>query len=160
MALFCAAIRDPVSLLSFPFFNHVHVFSYDMSLIGLLKRPESCFSSHSYFLVIALLWIIVSFVLLLVAVISLPSRFYMLSSRRCINASMLSSKLVRLLPPSFLGTSRMPCLVHGHPFSCSLFHLFKFFSGPLQEWFQTSFEGHSQGICCLDKVSAILFCLK
>ena len=40
MALFCAAIRrNSVFLLSFPFLNHVQVFSCEMSFISRLKRP-------------------------------------------------------------------------------------------------------------------------
>ena len=47
MVLFCAAIwRDSVSLLRFPFLNHIHVFSFEMLLISRLKGPWSCFSSH------------------------------------------------------------------------------------------------------------------
>ena len=39
MALFWVAIRrDSVSLLRFPFFTHVHVFSCEMSLVSHLKR--------------------------------------------------------------------------------------------------------------------------
>ena len=40
MALFCAVIRrDSVSLLRFPFLSHVHIFSFEMSLVSRLKRP-------------------------------------------------------------------------------------------------------------------------
>ena len=40
MALFCAAIwRNSVSLLSFLFHIHVHVFSREMSFVSRLKRP-------------------------------------------------------------------------------------------------------------------------
>ena len=44
VALFCAAIRtDYVSLLMFPFLNHMHVFSCDILFISRLKRPWFCF---------------------------------------------------------------------------------------------------------------------
>ena len=76
MALFYAAIRrDSVSLSMFPFLSHVHVFSCEMSLVSRLKRTQSCFSSHFYFLVIVVMLIVVSLVLILVAVISLPPCF-------------------------------------------------------------------------------------
>ena len=40
IALFSTAIRrDSVSLLKFPFLNHVHVFLWEMLLISRLKRP-------------------------------------------------------------------------------------------------------------------------
>ena len=40
MSLFCAVIRrDSASLLRFPFLSHIHVFSYEMSLVSCLKRP-------------------------------------------------------------------------------------------------------------------------
>ena len=44
--------------------------------------------------------------------------------------------------------------------SSSLVHLFKFFSGPLQEWSRVSYEGNSLGIYLFDKVPAIEFCLE
>ena len=105
MALFCTAIRrDSVSLLRFPFFSHVHIFSCEMSLVSRLKHPYSCFSSHFYFLVIFILLIFVLSVLFLVVVISLP----------LINTSTLFSMLASLLPPSFLviyslSTSSLRC---------------------------------------------------
>ena len=83
MALSCVAIRrDSVSLLRFPFLSYVHVFSGEMSLVSRLKHPESCFSSHFCFLVIVVPLFLVSLVLFLVAVISLPPHFSMLSSSR------------------------------------------------------------------------------
>ena len=96
MALFCSAIwTDSVSLLRFPFLSHIQVFLYEMLLISRLKRPLSCFSFC--FLVIVLS------VTFLVAVISSPSSFSMLSSSS-IDASTLFSMLVNPLPPSFLDT--------------------------------------------------------
>ena len=75
MALFCAVIkRDSVSLSRFPFLSHIHVFSSEM-FIGRLKRPWSCFSSHFCFLVIVVPLDLVSLVLFLMAVTSLPRRF-------------------------------------------------------------------------------------
>ena len=38
MALFCAAIRDSLSLLKFQFLSHIHVFSCEMSLINRSKH--------------------------------------------------------------------------------------------------------------------------
>ena len=73
MASFCAVIkRDSVSLLRFPFFSHLQVFSCETLLISRLKRPQSCFSSHFCFLVIVVLLIFVLSVLFLVAIISSP----------------------------------------------------------------------------------------
>ena len=73
MALSCAAIRrDSVSLLRFPFLNHIQVFSCEVSLVCWLK---CCFSSHFCFLVIFVMLMPGLFVLFLVAVISLPPRF-------------------------------------------------------------------------------------
>ena len=68
--------RDSVSLLRFPFLYYVHVFPCEMLLIRRLKRPQSCFSSFC-FLVIVVLRFLVSLALFLVAVISLPPRFAM-----------------------------------------------------------------------------------
>ena len=49
ITLFCGTIRrDWVSLVRFPFLNHVHVFSCEMLLISRLKFPQSCFSSHFF----------------------------------------------------------------------------------------------------------------
>ena len=78
MALFFAAIRrDSVSLLRFPFLNHVQVFSCENLLVCRLKCPYSCFSSNFCFLVIFILLMFVFTVLLLVVVISLPSCFFL-----------------------------------------------------------------------------------
>ena len=49
-ALFCAAIRkESVSLLRFPFFNHVHVFSCKIPLVSRLIKPCSCLLSIFFF---------------------------------------------------------------------------------------------------------------
>ena len=49
--LFWATIRrDSVSLLRFPFRNHVQVLSGEISPVCRLKYPYNCFSSHFYFL--------------------------------------------------------------------------------------------------------------
>ena len=85
MALCAVNQRDSVSLLSFPFLSHVHVFSCEMSLVSRLKChgvafvPGYCRSAGPRVLL-----------LFLVAVISLPSRFSMWSSSRCIHVSTLS----------------------------------------------------------------------
>ena len=53
MVSFCAAIRrDSISLLRFPFLNHVKLFSCEISLVFRSKCPCSCFSSHFCFLVL------------------------------------------------------------------------------------------------------------
>ena len=76
MALFCDAIRrDSFSLLMFPFLSHVHVFSGGISLISHLKLSHSYFSSFFYFQVIVVPLVLVSLVLFMVTVISVPSRF-------------------------------------------------------------------------------------
>ena len=78
MAFFCAAIRRySVSLLSFPFLSHIHVFSCEMSLVSRLKSPGSCFSSYFCFLGIVVPLVLMSLVLFLVDVINLPARFFM-----------------------------------------------------------------------------------
>ena len=75
MALFCAAIgRNSDFLPRFPFLSHVNVFSCEMFIVSRLKHPWSIFSSHYIFQVISVLLVFVFSVLLLVAVISLPSR--------------------------------------------------------------------------------------
>ena len=100
MALFCAAIiiRGSVSFLRFPFLSHVHVFSCDISLVILLKRPQNYFSSHFCFLVIVVPLVFVLVVLFLVVAISL------LPCYCCISASTLSLCLHSPLPPSLLDT--------------------------------------------------------
>ena len=73
---FCAAItRYSVSLLRFPFLSHVHVFSYEISLVCRWKYSYSCFSCHFCFLFIVRRLIIVVFGLFLVAVISISLLF-------------------------------------------------------------------------------------
>ena len=75
MTLFCAVIRrDSVSLLKFPFLNHVQVFSCGM-FISRLKHPYSCISSHFCFLSIVILLSIVLSVSFPMAVISSSSGF-------------------------------------------------------------------------------------
>ena len=79
MALFCPAIRrDSISLLRFPFLNHVHIFFSEKLLTSCLKRQLSCFASHFWFLVVIVQLVFVLSVLLRVAVISLPPRFWSL----------------------------------------------------------------------------------
>ena len=77
-----------------------------------------------------------SSVFFLVTIISLPPHRCISSSIRCIDestqSSMLASPFIRLF------------LTHSHEFSCSLINLFKFFSGPLQEWSRISYEGTVQ----------------
>ena len=50
--------------------------------------------------------------------------------------------------------------MYGHYFSCSLVHLFKFISGPLEKGSRISNEEYSPGIYSFDKVSVIEFCLE
>ena len=50
--------------------------------------------------------------------------------------------------------------LYGQLFSFSLVHLFKLFSGPLQEWSRVSDEGDKPVIYPFDKVPAIEFCLE
>ena len=103
MTLFFASIRrDSVSLLKFAFLSHVEVFSCKVLFISRLKRPKSRFSSKSCFLVIVILMSIMLSVSFLMAVMSPPSCFSMLSSSRCIDASTLSSLLVNPFSPLFL----------------------------------------------------------
>ena len=91
IALFSAAIkRDFASLLRLPFLIHVHIFSCEMLLISHLKCPLSYFSSHFSLLVL------VSSVLFLVAVISLPPRFFVVFNR-CVDASTLSPILIIII---------------------------------------------------------------
>ena len=67
--------RDSISLLGFPFFVHVYVFSCEISLVCRLKCPNSCFSFHFGFLLIFVLLVFVLPVSFLVAVIRLPRAF-------------------------------------------------------------------------------------
>ena len=148
MALFCAVIRrDSVSLLRFPFLSHVKVLSCEMLFISRLKRPWSCFPSLFCFLVIVILLSIMLSLSFLVPVISPPSS-------RCIDASTLSSMLTSPLPHSFLETYNLStsslkcnalCIVISF-FFCSVVHLFKFVSGPLEKGSGISNEWYSPGI--------------
>ena len=65
----CAARRDSVSFLRFPFFSRVQVFSCEISLVCRLECPYSCFSSYFCFLVNVVLLNLVLFVAFLVTVI-------------------------------------------------------------------------------------------
>ena len=66
MALFWAAVRRNSDFrLTCSFFSHVHVFSWEMSLVRHLKRPHSCFSFHFCFLVIFVLLISVLSVIII-----------------------------------------------------------------------------------------------
>ena len=102
-----------------PFLSHVQIFSCEMLFISRLERSESCFSSHFCFLVIIILLSIVLSVSFLMVVISPPSCFSMLSSSRCIDASILCSVLASPLPPSFLDTYSLSTSSH-HSFFSSL----------------------------------------
>ena len=49
MALFCAAVRrDSVSRWRFPFFSHIQLFSYELSLVCCLKYQSNCFFSSLF----------------------------------------------------------------------------------------------------------------
>ena len=71
--------------------------------------------------------------------------------------------LANHLPPYFLDTqfvnaiSGMQGLMNGLQFSCSLVHLFKFFSGLLEEWSRISYEGDNLDIYPFYNVPAIQF---
>ena len=79
IALFCVAVRRySLSLLRFLFLSYVKVFFCEISFVCLLKCPYSCFYSH-FFLVIFVMLMLVSSVLFLVAVISLPPCFFLCS---------------------------------------------------------------------------------
>ena len=94
MVLFCAAInKDSVSLKRFPFFRHVQVFSWEISLVYRLKYPYTCFSTHFFLVIFVLLKLVLS-LLFLEAVISFPPRFFMLSS--CIDVSIFSYQSSRI----------------------------------------------------------------
>ena len=57
LGLFCAVIRrDSVSLLRFPFFNHVQAFSCEISLVCRLKYPYSCFPTLFVSLLFLFCW--------------------------------------------------------------------------------------------------------
>ena len=105
MVFICVTVRrDSVSFLRFPFLSHVQVLPCNMSLVCRLKCPYSCLSSHFCFLIIFVLLILVLSVLFMVAMISLPPRFFMQSSSRCIDASTILWMLASHLPHSFLDT--------------------------------------------------------
>ena len=75
MVLFRALFRSSVFSLRFPFYNHVKVFSCEISSVCHLKYPYNCFSSDFYFLVIAVLLVFMVSVLLLTIVTSLSLLF-------------------------------------------------------------------------------------
>ena len=78
MALLWAAIRrNSVPLQRFPFLIHVQVFSREISLVCRLKCPSNCISSHFCFQVI----VVLLFVLVLVAAISISLLFFLCSLR-------------------------------------------------------------------------------
>ena len=140
MASFCVAIRkDSLPLLRFPFLSHVQVFLCVLSLVCHLKYPYTCFSFHLFLVIFVMLTLTWS-VLLLVAVISLPPHFFMESSSCSIDASMLSSILASLLPPSFLYTYNLSTSFLGCNALCIIISFLvllsiSFFPCPLQEWF-------------------------
>ena len=120
MVLFRVAIRrDSVSLLRFPFLNHIQVFSCAISFASLLKCPYSCFSSHFCFLageVVQLM--LVSTVLFLIAVISLPLHFFLCSLLVVVSMHRRSLEGWRLLFLLYFDTSSiiiMSCRLHGYP---------------------------------------------
>ena len=131
-------------------------------LISRLKRPSCSLSSHFCFLVIVILLVLVLSVLFLLAEINFFPRFCMYSSSRRIVVSTLSSILVSPLPSYFLDTYKLSTSsLRSHvlfmiiSFFCSLLHLLKFFSGPLQKWSRMFYEGDSSGIYSFDKVSVV-----
>ena len=80
---------------------------------------------------------------------------------------MLSSTLPSPLPPSFLDTyslctSSLGCKPYALSllFSCSLVHLLKFFSLPLQEWSRIYYEEDNPGVYPFDEISALWFGFK
>ena len=101
--------RNSVFLLRFPFFSHVQVFSCEMSLVCRRKRLYCSFSSNVCFLVLFVVLILMPSELFLVVVISLHSRYSMLSSSRYIDASTLSSMVASPLSP-FLNTYNLSTL--------------------------------------------------
>ena len=87
--LVSAVIRsDLVYLFWFLFLRHVQVFLFKFRLFIAWNIPIFVFSFHFCFVVIFLQWMLVLFLLFLVAVIYLPPRFLMLSSIRWIDTSM------------------------------------------------------------------------
>ena len=75
MPLFCiVARRNVVFILRFHFLNDFPLFSDEILLVSCFKYPYSCFSSHSWFLVVPL--IIILFVLFLATVIICLSLFF------------------------------------------------------------------------------------
>ena len=167
MALICATIkRDSVFLLRFPFLNHIQVFSWEISLVYLLKYPFSCFSSHFWFLVISVPLMFVLSVLFLVTVISLlPQRIFMLSSNRRINVSTLIWMLVTSLPP-FYGTCSLStlflvckslCIVISFPVLWSIF-FFLLSSSPVGFYPSRELFTSGQPRCVsFDEISALGF---
>ena len=136
MALFCAAIRkDSISLLRFPFLRHVQVFSCEVPLVCRLKYLYSCFASHFCFLIIFAQLILVLSVLLLVAEIRLPLRFFILSCNRCIDSSTLSWIFASPLPPFLdtysLSTSSQRCKYYPYYLVTRALHI------SVSRWFLT-----------------------
>ena len=125
MALFC------VSLLRFPFHNHVKVISYRISPVCRLKYPYNCFSSHFYFRgFVAILFILLLSVILLAAVINSFDPFdrfseFFDSSKCCIYAV-----LFFLFSLAYIGyiISRLLGFAYHPQFICSLVHLSEFLS--------------------------------
>ena len=104
MTLFCASIGiDPVCLLKFAFRCHVQFFSCEILPVYSLRYPFTCFSSHFWFLLVFLL-IIMPFVVVLVAIISLSLPIFMKIWSPRIDATMLSSILSSSLLYSFRHT--------------------------------------------------------
>ena len=82
-------------------FNHVQVFSCEISIVYRLQYLHNYFSSDFCFLIIVVPLIVVLFVFFLVTEISL---LFVLSPNLCNVELILSSMLVSPLPPSFLDT--------------------------------------------------------
>ena len=105
MALFFPTIgKESVSLKWFPFLKLVQVFSWDISFVGRLKSPYCSFFIQLLFS--GYFWSSDVFlsVLFLVDRNSFPSRFFMHSSSRCIDASTLSWMIANPLHTFFFLT--------------------------------------------------------
>ena len=90
------------------------------------------------------------------------SAFFMLSSCRCYDSSMLSTMLTSYHPLSFLGTYSLSMSFLGFKTICIIMcfcclgHLLEFFSGPLYLCFRVSYEEYSLGIDPFDEIFAML----